>query len=109
MGMSMSALGWVLLAGGGFGSFTGLPLLLLMFAAMYFLLIAPNQKKQKVWQAQLGALKPGDRVTTSGGLRGTVVSLRDDAVILKTQPDGVKFEIAKSAIAAVTTDEVAKS
>ncbi len=99
----------MLAGGGGLGSFAGLPLLLIMFAAMYFLLIAPNQKKQKTWQAQLGALKAGDRVTTNGGMRGTIVSLKDDAVILKTQPDGVKFEIVKSGIAAVTTDDVVKT
>ncbi len=96
-------------AGGALGSFTGLPLLLLMFAAMYFLLIAPNQRKQKQWQSQLSSLKTGDRVTTTGGMRGTVVSIKDDAVVVKTQPDGVKFEIVKSAIAAVTTEEPAKS
>jgi preprotein translocase subunit YajC len=98
-----------MLAGGGLSSFTGLPLLLLMFAAMYFLLIAPNQKKQKQWQSQLAALKVGDRVTTTGGLRGTIVSIREDVLVLKTQPDGVKFEIAKNAISAVTTDDVVKS
>ena len=95
----------MLAAGGGLASFTGLPLLLIMFAAMYFLLIAPNQKKQKQWQTQLSALKPGDRVTTTGGLRGTVVSIKDDVLLLRTQPDGVKFEIVKTAIAAVTTEE----
>ena len=106
----LGVLGWVLLAGtGGFGSFAGLPLLLLMFAAMYFLLIAPNQKKQRTWQAQLSAIKLGDRVTTNGGMRGTVVSLKDDAIVMKTQPDGVKFEIVKTAIAAVTTDDAVKS
>lgn len=108
--VGLGALGLVLLAGGGgFGSFAGLPLLLLMFAAMYFLLIAPNQKKQKTWQAQLSAIKLGDRVTTNGGMRGTVVSLKEDAIVLKTQPDGVKFEIVKTAIAAVTTDDMVKS
>lgn len=97
-------------AGGGIlGSITGLPLLLLMFAAMYFLLIAPNQKKQKQWQSQLAALKPGDRVTTNGGIRGTIVSIKDDALILRTLPDGVKLELVKTAIAAVTTDEPVKS
>ena len=80
-----------------------------MFAAMYFLLIAPNQKKQKQWQSQLAAIKPGDRVTTTGGMRGTVISLKDDALILRTLPDNLKFEIVKSAIAAVTTDEATKS
>ncbi|HLI76583.1 MAG TPA: preprotein translocase subunit YajC [Acidobacteriaceae bacterium] len=104
---------WVLAAGSGgggiLGSLTGLPLLLLMFAAMYFLLIAPNQKKQRQWQSQLAALKPGDRVTTNGGIRGTIVSMKDDSLIIRTQPDGVKLELVKTAIAAVTTDEPVKS
>jgi preprotein translocase subunit YajC len=111
--MGSHELAMVLLAagsgGGLLGSLTGLPLLLIMFAAMYFLLIAPNQKKQKQWQSQLAALKPGDRITTSGGLRGTVVSIKDDALVIKTQPDGLKLECVKTAVAAVTTEDVAKS
>ena len=79
-----------------------------MFAAMYFLLIAPNQKKQKQWQTQLAALKTGDKVTTTGGLRGTIISIKDDVLIVRTAPDNVKFEIVKTAIAAVTTEDAAK-
>ena len=96
-------------AGGAFGSLGGLPLLLLMFVAMYFLLIAPNQRKQKQWQQMLSQLKPGDKVTTNGGIRGTIVSVKDDSLIVKCAPDNVKLEMVKSAIAAVTTDEEPKS
>ena len=46
-------------AAGGFGSLGGLPLLLLMFVAMYFLLIAPNQRKQKKWQQMLSQTEAG--------------------------------------------------
>jgi preprotein translocase subunit YajC len=92
---------------GGFGSFGSLPFLLLMFVAMYFLLIAPNQRKQKQWSAMLAQLKTGDKVTTNGGIRGTIVSVKDDCLIVRTSPDGVKLEMVKSAIAAVTTDEAA--
>ena len=92
----------------GFGSFGGFPLLILMFVAMYFLLIAPNQRKQKQWQQMLSNLKPGDKVTTNGGIRGTIVSVKDDALVVKCAPDNVKLEMVKSAIAAVTTEEVAK-
>jgi len=67
------------------------------------LLILPNQRKQKKWQEMLGKLKSGDKVTTNGGIRGTVLSVKDDAVVLRVQPDGVKLEFARSAIAAVTT------
>ena len=99
-----------MLAGAGaFGSLGGLPLLLLMFVAMYFLLIAPNQRKQKQWQQMLSNLKQGDKVTTNGGIRGTIVSVKDDVLIVKCAPDNVKLEMVKSAIAAVTTEEQTKS
>ena len=100
---------WLQSAGGfgGLGGFSGLPLLLVFFAAMYFLMIAPNQKKQKKWQEMLGKLKSGDKVTTNGGIRGTVLTVKDDVVIVRVQPDGIKLEFVKSAIAAVTTEEVA--
>jgi preprotein translocase subunit YajC len=92
-----------------FGAFGSLPLLVLMFVAMYFLLIAPNQRKQKQWQSMLSQLKSGDRITTSGGIRGSVVSVKDDVVVVRTQPDGVKLEVVKSSIAAVTTEEETKA
>jgi preprotein translocase subunit YajC len=93
---------------GGFnlGNLGGLALPLLFFAVLYFLMIAPNQKKQKKWAEMLGQLKSGDKVTTNGGIRGTVLTVKDDAVIVRVQPDGVKLEFVKSAIAAVTTDEI---
>ncbi len=96
-----------MVASGGsiMSQFGGIPLLLLMFVAMYFLLIAPNQRKQKTWAAMLAALKPGDRVTTNGGIRGVILSVKDDVLVLRTQPDGVKLEFVKSSIAAVTTEE----
>jgi preprotein translocase subunit YajC len=94
-------------AGGGLGSIGSLALPILFFVALYFLMIAPNQRKQKKWQEMLSQLKSGDRVTTNGGLRGTVLTVKDDVVVLRVQPDGVKLEFVKSAIAAVTTDEQA--
>jgi preprotein translocase subunit YajC len=69
------------------------------------MLVRPNQKKQKVWQEMLASLKPGDRITTTGGMRGTIISLKEDAVQLRVPPDGVKVEVIKSAIASVTTNQ----
>jgi preprotein translocase subunit YajC len=92
---------------GNLGNLGSLALPILFFVVLYFLMIAPNQRKQKKWQEMLGQLKTGDRVTTNGGLRGTVITVKDDLVILKVQPDGVKLEFVKSAIAAVTTEEQA--
>ena len=81
---------------------------ILIIAVFYLLLIRPNQKKQQHWQQMLAALKPGDRVTTTGGIRGTILSLKEDAVQLRVPPDGIKIEVAKSAIASVTTEETTK-
>jgi preprotein translocase subunit YajC len=98
---------WLQTASGGLGSLSGLALPILFFVVLYFLMIVPNQRKQKKWQAMLDQIKSGDRVTTNGGIRGTVLTVKDDAVILRVQPDGLKLEFVKSAIAAVTTDEAA--
>jgi preprotein translocase subunit YajC len=82
------------------------PLLLVaFFVLMYFLMIVPNQRKQKKWQHMLSQLKNGDRVTTNGGIRGTIVSVKDDVVQLRVPPDNIKLEFVKSAIAAVTTPD----
>jgi preprotein translocase subunit YajC len=87
------------------GSSAQLLLPLVFFALLYFLMIAPNQKKQKKWQEMLGHLKNGDRVTTNGGIRGVIISVKDDVVQLRIPPDNIKLEFVKSAIAAVTTPD----
>jgi preprotein translocase subunit YajC len=78
---------------------------LVFIAVIYFMMIAPNQKKQKKWQEMLSQLKNGDKVTTNGGIRGVVISVKDDAVQLRVAPDNVKLEFVKNAIASVTTDD----
>src|SRR3954470_24073672 len=55
---------------GGFGIW-GIAPFILIFAIFYFLLILPQQRRQKQWKSMLGELKTGDRVTTSGGIKGT--------------------------------------
>jgi preprotein translocase subunit YajC len=93
-------------AGGG-GITMLLPLLLI--PVLYFVMIRPQQKRQKQWQQMLSGIKPGDKVTTAGGIRGTIISIKDDAIIIKVAPDGVKMEVAKTAIASVTTQETSAS
>ena len=78
---------------------------LLIIAVFYLMLVRPNQKKQKQWQEMLTSLKPGDRITTTGGMRGTIISIKEDAVQLRVPPDGIKLEVIKSAIASVTTNQ----
>jgi preprotein translocase subunit YajC len=104
----VSVLAILMFQAGGLGSMSGLSSLALpvvFIAAMYFLMIAPNQKKQKAWAEMLASIKTGDRVTTSGGLRGVVLQVKDDIVVLRLQPDNIKLEFVKSAIASVSTEE----
>jgi len=98
---------WLQMPGGT--SLLGLAPLLLIFAIFYFLLIMPQQRKQKKWQAMLSELKNGDRIVTSGGLRGTIISLKDDAVVLRVPPDNLKLEISRGSVVSVTTAEEGKS
>lgn len=86
------------------GLMTFLPFILII-AVFYYLLIRPNQKRQRQWREMLGSLKPGDRITTTGGIRGVILSLREDAVQLRVPPDNIKIEVVKNAIASVTAKE----
>jgi preprotein translocase subunit YajC len=96
---------WLQGMAGGFGNLSGLALPVIFFVVLYFLMIAPNQRKQKKWQEMLGQLKAGDKVTTNGGIVGTILTVKDDVVVLRVQPDGLKLEFVKNAIATVTTAE----
>lgn len=79
--------------------------ILLFIPLLYLLMIRPQQKKQKQWQQMLGSIKAGDRVTTAGGIRGIILSIKDDAIIIRVAPDNLKLEVAKTAIASVTTQD----
>jgi preprotein translocase subunit YajC len=82
---------------------------LLLIPVLYLVMIRPQQKRQKQWQQMLSGIKAGDKVTTAGGIRGTIISIKDDVIIVKVAPDGIKMEIAKNAIASVTTQESSSS
>jgi preprotein translocase subunit YajC len=90
-------------AGGANGITMLLPLLFI--PVLYLMVFRPQQKKQKQWQEMLASIKAGDRVTTSGGIRGIILSIKDDVIVIRVAPDGVKLEVAKNAIASVTTEE----
>ena len=76
-----------------------------IFAIFYFLLIMPQQRRQKKWTAMLETIKSGDRVTTSGGIKGTVLSMKDDAIVLRVPPDNIKIEVTRSSVVSLTTEE----
>ena len=94
--------------GGGGGIVMWLPLALI-FVIFYFLLIRPQQTRQKKWQQMLGELKTGDRVVTQGGIVGTIVALRDTSIHLRVPPDNLRLEVSKNAVVSVMGPEELKS
>ena len=97
-----------ILQGQGSGSLTGLLFTFVSIGLVfYFLVFRPQQKQQQRHQQMLANLKNGDRVVTRGGIRGTIVGLRekDEAIILRIPPEQVKLEVLRSAIEAVERPE----
>ncbi|MDR1956875.1 MAG: preprotein translocase subunit YajC [Treponema sp.] len=90
-------------AAGGAGSFisTLIPFALII-AIFYFLIIRPQNKKQKETQRMLNTLKKGDKVVTIGGIHGVIQSVKESSVIVKVDED-TKLEFSRSAISGVET------
>jgi preprotein translocase subunit YajC len=79
---------------------TSLVPLVLLVAVFYFAFIRPQQKKQKEHAALLKNVRPGDKIVTSGGIIGVIVTVKDKTATIRSAD--AKFEIAKSAIAEIT-------
>lgn len=77
-----------------------------VFAIFYFLIIRPQNKRQKETKQMLASLKKGDRVVTIGGIRGTIFSLKEDTVVLKVDDD-TKIQFSRSAISSVVDRKAA--
>jgi preprotein translocase subunit YajC len=86
--------------GAGASPFSMLLPILGMLLIFYFLMIRPQQKRQKEVQKMLSAVKKGDRVLTASGLYGTVAGVKDDVLVLQIA-DNVKVEMVKSAVTGV--------
>jgi len=74
--------------------------LVAIIAIFYFLILRPQNKKQKDTQKMLSALKKGDRVVTIGGIHGVIQSIKDSTVIVKVD-ESVKMEFNRAAISGV--------
>lgn len=75
--------------------------LLLIFVVFYFLLIRPQQKKQKEHKTQLDAIRRGDRVVTGGGIIGVVRKVVDDGELLIEIAEGVRVRVRREMVSAV--------
>jgi len=93
-------------ASGGSGLALFAPVVLI-FGVFYFLLILPQQRRQKKWQQMLSELKTGDKVVTSGGLKGTVFAMKEDSITLRVPPDNLKLEVTRASIMSVSTPDEA--
>ena len=82
---------------GGLMTFAPLLIMVLIF---YFLIMRPQSKKQKDTKAMLAAVKKGDKITTIGGIRGTVDNVKDDIVTVRVDGN-TKIDFLKSAVSAV--------
>ena len=87
---------------GGGGSWISFLMFPAIIAIFYFLMIRPQNKKQKETQKMLAALKKGDRVVTIGGIHGIIQSVKEQSVIVKID-DNVKVEFSRNAISTIET------
>ena len=86
------------------GMTSTLIMLVMMLAVFYFMLIRPENKRKKEAEEMRSAVKVGDKITTIGGICGTVVSIKDDKLVIETSADQVRIELAKWAM---STNETA--
>ena len=98
----------------GAGGIMGmLPMILIMFVVLYFFMIRPENKKKKEAEQLRTNMKKGDKVTTIGGIVGTVVDVKEDKFVMETSADQVRIELMKWALstnetAAAAAQEAAK-
>jgi preprotein translocase subunit YajC len=83
---------------GGLGGLSGLLPLLLIVIIFYFLLVRPQQKRQRQLQETIASLKIGDRVITNGGIIGIITSIKDSSFLFRSADKSI-IEIARTAIA----------
>jgi preprotein translocase subunit YajC len=91
-------------AGGEQNPYSGIIMLVIMFAIFYFLLIRPQQKRAKQHKELIENLKVGDAVTTAGGMHGRISSMVDDIVTVEISA-GVKVKFNRSSIVAAPNQD----
>lgn len=93
----------VLTATGSAGMGSTLIMLVLMIAIFYFMLIRPENKRKKEAEQMRSAVKKGDKITTIGGIVGTVVDVKESRIVIETSADQVRMELEKWSISSNET------
>ena len=73
-------------------------MIVVLFAIMYFMMIRPENKRKKEAQQMRDSLKKGDKITTIGGIIGTIVNVGPETLVIETSDDRVRMEITKWAV-----------
>ncbi|SHN60002.1 preprotein translocase subunit YajC [Desulfovibrio litoralis] len=94
-------------AQGGLGGFASFVPLILMFAIFYFLIIRPQQKKNKEYKEMQASLKVGDKVITAGGMYGEITEIKGDLAVVDLG-NKVVVTVGRAYIAAAPTPKVSK-
>ena len=79
----------------------------MVIAIFYFMIIRPQRKRDKEAKAMLAAMTKGDKVVTIGGIHGTIVTVKDNTVVIKVD-DSARIEFSKNAISTVTARDAVK-
>ena len=81
------------------GDMSGMLIMLVgMIVLFYFMMIRPENKRKKEAEQMRNSLKEGDKITTIGGITGTVVNVKEDKFVIETGADQVRIEFAKWAL-----------
>ena len=102
----MTHLVFIFFQGGMSGLLGGLMPFLLIFGVFYFLIIVPQRKRQKALADMVAALKPGDKVITSGGVYATIKQVKDKSLVVMSAEKSI-LEISRSSVAGMQGEEEA--
>ena len=91
--------------GGSLAQYSPFLMLFLVFLVLYTMVIRPQAKRQRQRDAMLKNVKKGDRIVTTGGIYGTVVSTRGDDVLVVKIADNVRVDMARPAVASILGSE----
>src|ERR1043165_7995360 len=93
-------------AGGGGSILGALAPFLLIFGVFYFLIIVPQRKRQKALQEMIAALKPGDKIITSGGVYATVKQVKEKSLLVMSEKS--LLEVSRASVSGMQGEEEAK-
>src|SRR3954447_12734564 len=91
----------------GGGGLIGFAPIILIFVVFYFMLIRPQQKRQRQLQETIASLKTGDRIVTNGGIIGTITAVRDNTFLIRSGEKSI-LEISRASVAMLQEEEAAK-